>query len=113
MIKDLNIYNTHGKILMYSSFEKTMINAFIRDFPKYSAELKQLPERLVDLGVVFRKYLKTEATQHTWSLKTVLPTFLPELSYQDLEIHLGTAAMDVYIIKNIMYNKCIYLYVSI
>ena len=96
MIKDLNVYNTNGKILMYSSFEKTMINTFIRDFPKYSTELKKITERLVDLGVVFRKYLKTEATQNTWSLKTVLPIFLPELSYQDLEIQQGMAAMDVY-----------------
>ncbi|PQJ81490.1 DUF2779 domain-containing protein [Polaribacter glomeratus] len=96
MINDLNHYNNDGKILMYSSFEKTMIKGLIRDFPKYTEELERIIERLVDLGVIFRKYLKTEATQSTWSLKTVLPTFLPQLSYQDLEIQQGMAAMDVY-----------------
>jgi len=93
MINDLG---NKGAILMYSSFEKTMINSLIRDFPKYTEELEKIKERLVDLGVVFRKYIKTEATQNTWSLKVVLPTFLPHLSYQDLEIQQGMATMDVY-----------------
>lgn len=96
MINDLNYNDVKGKILMYSSFEKTMINNFIRDYPKYTDELESIRERLVDLGVVFRRYIKTEATENTWSLKTVLPTFLPHLSYQDLEIQNGTQTMEVY-----------------
>lgn len=96
MIKHLNHKADHGKILMYSSFEKTMLNNFIRDFPKYSVELEKIKLRLIDLGVVFRKYIKTEATQNTWSLKVVLPTYLPHLSYQDLEIQQGMAAVEIY-----------------
>lgn len=96
MINDLNYNGVKGKILMYSSFEKTMINNFIRDYPKYTDELERIRERLVDLGVVFRGYIKTAATQKTWSLKTVLPTFLPHLSYQDLEIQHGIQTMEVY-----------------
>jgi hypothetical protein len=81
---------------MYSSFEKTMLNNLIRDFPKYKDDLESIRARLIDLGVVFRKYIKTEATQNTWSLKTVLPTYLPHLSYQDLEIQQGMATVEVY-----------------
>jgi hypothetical protein len=96
MIKDLNHKTDYGKILMYSSFEKTMLNNLIRDFPKYKDDLESIRARLIDLGVVFRKYIKTEATQNTWSLKTVLPTYLPHLSYQDLEIQQGMATVEVY-----------------
>ncbi|UAM99095.1 DUF2779 domain-containing protein [Polaribacter litorisediminis] len=96
MSKDLNHKADCGKILMYSSFEKTMLNNLIRDFPKYKDALESIRARLIDLGVVFRRYIKTEATQNTWSLKTVLPTYLPHLSYQDLEIQQGMATVEVY-----------------
>jgi hypothetical protein len=69
---------SHGTILMYSHFEKTIINGLIRDFPKYTIPLEHLIDRLVDL------------------LPVVLPTFLPQLSYQDLNIQHGMATMDVY-----------------
>jgi hypothetical protein len=96
MIKDLDPHSTNEKILMYSSFEKTMLTNFIRDFPKYKEALENIKERFIDLGVIFRTYIKTEATQKTWSLKVVLPTFLPHLSYQDLEIQHGMATVEVY-----------------
>lgn len=96
MITDLNYYGGNEKILMYSSFERTILNNLIRDFPKYEKELTVIRARLIDLGVVFRKYIKTEATQNTWSLKVVLPTFLSHLSYQDLEIQQGMATLEVY-----------------
>ncbi|MFT4802814.1 MAG: hypothetical protein ACI93N_002596, partial [Flavobacteriaceae bacterium] len=96
MIKDLDHHSTNEKILMYSSFEKTMLTNFIRDFPKYKEALENIKERFIDLGVIFRTYIKTEATQKTWSLKVVLPTFLPHLSYQDLEIQHGMATVEVY-----------------
>ena len=94
--KMINDLGNQGSILMYSSYEKTMITSLIRDFPKYTEELEKIKERLIDLGVVFRKFIKTEATKNTWSLKTVLPTFLPQLSYQDLDIQQGMATMEVY-----------------
>ncbi|QNM84582.1 DUF2779 domain-containing protein [Polaribacter pectinis] len=96
LIKNLNHKADNGKILMYSSFEKTMLTNFIRDFPKYEEDLESIKERLIDLGVIFRNYIKTEATQKTWSLKVVLPTYLPHLSYQDLEIQQGMATVEVY-----------------
>jgi hypothetical protein len=87
---------SHGTILMYSHFEKTIINGLIRDFPKYTIPLEHLIDRLVDLLPVFKKHLKTEATQKSASLKNVLPTFLTQFSYDDLDIQNGMATMDVY-----------------
>ncbi|ARV06088.1 hypothetical protein BTO04_04945 [Polaribacter sp. SA4-10] len=87
---------SHGTILMYSHFEKTIINGLIRDFPKYTIPLEHLIDRLVDLLPVFKKHLKTEATQKNASLKNVLPTFLTQFSYDDLDIQNGMATMDVY-----------------
>ncbi|MCL7765428.1 DUF2779 domain-containing protein [Polaribacter sp. Z014] len=60
MIKDLKQDSNMGKILMYSSFEKTMITQLIRDFPKYTKELALIIDRLVDLGIVFRRYIKQQ-----------------------------------------------------
>jgi hypothetical protein len=45
---------------------------------------------------IFKKYLKTEATQKSTSLKIVLSPFSPQLSYQDLDIQNGMATMDIY-----------------
>lgn len=92
----INDCGTEGAVLMYSHFEKTIINQLIRDFPEYKIPLEKIINRLVDLGIVFRKHLKTEATQNTWSLKTVLPTFLPQFSYNDLEIQQGMETVEVY-----------------
>ena len=94
MISDCGIT---GAILVYSiSFERTRIEELIRDFPKYKSSLIMILDRLVDLAIPYRNYIKTEATEKKWSLKVVLPTFLPHLSYQDLEIQQGSATMEVY-----------------
>ena len=85
-----------GSILVYSPFEKRMIKELAIDHPRYENELNAILDRLVDLAPLFRKHIKTEATQSKYSLKIVQPTFLPHLSYQELNIQQGMAAMDAY-----------------
>jgi hypothetical protein len=96
ILQMIHDFSEEGNILMYSSFEKTIINLLIRDFPKYTTELESIKNRLVDLLPIYKKHLLTERTSKSASLKVVLPTFLPHLSYQDLEIQQGMATMDVY-----------------
>ena len=97
IITMLSHLGTKGSILVYSkSFEEYRIKELGRDFPQYKIQLNKVVERLVDLAVPYRKHIKTEATQKKWSLKIVQPTFLPHLSYNDLDIQHGMAAMDAY-----------------
>ncbi|MCL7765348.1 DUF2779 domain-containing protein [Polaribacter sp. Z014] len=94
MIQD---FSEEGNILVYFiPFERKRIEELMRDFPKYATELEGIKNRLVDLLPIFKKHLLTERTKKSASLKVVLPTFLPQLSYQDLDIQHGMAAMDVY-----------------
>jgi hypothetical protein len=94
MIKD---FAFDGNILVYYiPFERKRIEELIRDFPQYTAELENIKNRLVDLLPIFKKHLLTERTNVSASLKVVLPTFLPHLSYQNLEIQHGMATMNVY-----------------
>lgn len=97
ILRMINACGQSGPILVYNKvFEAGRIGELIRDFPKYELELNAILNRLVDLAIPYKHYIKTEATQRRWSLKVVLPTFLPELSYDDLDIQQGMAAMDVY-----------------
>ena len=55
-----------------------------------------IKNRLVDLLPIFKKYVRTQKTSASASLKVVLPTLLLHLSYQDLAIQHGMATMSVY-----------------
>jgi hypothetical protein len=90
-------FSNEGSILVYYiPFERKRIEELIRDFPIYKTELENIKNRLVDLLPIFKKHLKTEATTKSASLKVVLPTFLPHLSYEELEVQNGMSAMDAY-----------------
>ena len=94
MIKDLSPV---GSILVYSlQFERRRLEELARDFPHYASDLTFIIDRLVDLAIPYRKHISTEATKRKWSLKIVMPTFLPHKTYGNLDIQDGMAAMDAY-----------------
>ena len=58
-------------------------------------EIKDIVDRLVDLEELVRKYVAHPACYGSSSLKSVLPAFVPSLSYDGLAIQEGqTAAME-------------------
>ena len=85
-------------VLAYNmAFEKTRINELIKDFPEYAEGLGSIHDRIRDLIVPFRKRYAYRWQQYgSNSIKNVLPAFIPELSYNDLEISHGGMAMDAY-----------------
>jgi hypothetical protein len=102
ILQMINDFSYEGNILVwYIPFERKRIEELIRDFPKYTTELENIKNRLVDLLPIYKKHLLTEKTRKSASLKVVLPTFLHHISYQDLEIQQGMATMDVY--RNLPY----------
>lgn len=83
-----------GKILAYFvPFERGRISEMARDFPEYTDELHNIAGRLEDLMLFFQKReMHYPAMGSGYSIKTVLPLMVPELSYQELEISNGMEA---------------------
>ena len=78
---------------MYTSYERTVINALAKLFPDLAGSLAVITDRLFDLHPVTRNNYYHPDMQGSWSLKKVLPTMAPELSHDDLDIvSVGTDA---------------------
>ena len=87
-----------GPILMYSSYEKGVINNLSKLFPDLAPSLQALVARLVDLHTIAKKNYYHPAMLGSWSIKAVLPTVAPDIDYGQLEeIQNGTAASKAYI----------------
>ena len=85
-----------GSILVYSSFEKTMIRGLADLMPGYAPELADLEAKLFDLEPVVRKGLVHPDFGGRSSIKVVLPVLAPELSYADLDIGDGGSAVAAF-----------------
>lgn len=79
------------------AFEKTRIKEMSQDFPEHAEDLNHIHNRVMDLIVPFRKRYAYRWQQYgSNSIKNVLPAFVPDMSYKDLEISNGGMAMDAY-----------------
>ena len=86
---------TEGPILVYSAFEKTCLLSLADHFPQYQIEVENICGRMIDLLALVRKHFYHPDFNGSFSIKKVLPTLVPELSYKDMEIGDGaTAAMS-------------------
>lgn len=85
-------------ILVYNqAFEKRIINELAGYLPEKAKELKLTTHRIVDLMAPFQaKNYYTKEMKGSYSIKTVLPALVPELSYKNLEISDGGMAMQKY-----------------
>lgn len=88
-----------GTILCYNkSFEIGRLNDLANAFPEYSEKILEIIVRIVDLIEPFRsKNVYHWQMNGSASIKSVLPAFIPELSYKDLEIQEGGSASQAYL----------------
>lgn len=94
----LQVVPKSGSVVVYNqSFEIGRLHDLALLFPEYSRRITQIIVRVRDLHVVFRKghYYHPNMRGST-SLKSVLPIFAPELSYDDLMIQDGGMASQAY-----------------
>ena len=82
----ISALGSDGPIFMYSSYERTIIRGFIDLFPDLAELLQQIVDRLYDLHPITKKYYYHPDMHGSWSIKAVLPTVAPDLSYGDLDI---------------------------
>ena len=92
----LDALGDEGSICVYSSFERTQINAFAAAFPLYADALDAIATRLVDLLPVVKKSYYHPAFHGSFSLKSVLPAIVPSMGYDDLEVADGRVAAVQY-----------------
>ncbi len=88
-----------GPILAYNAaFEKNCIEQLALMLPAFADPLRRLKGRFVDLLPLTRENYYHPAMKGSWSLKAVLPTIAPDLSYDDLEdVKDGNDAQSAYL----------------
>jgi hypothetical protein len=87
-----------GSVVVYNQpFESGVNNKLALKFPAYAARLEKINDRMVDLLVPFRsRHLYHPEMEGSASLKSVLPAFVPELTYEGLAINNGEIASIAY-----------------
>ena len=93
--KMIECLGSSGPVLMYTTYEKTVINGLIDMFPDLEAPLQAIVDRLFDLRPVVKTHYYHPKMLGSWSIKAVLPAMVPEMKYSDLDgINEGMGAAD-------------------
>ena len=74
-----------GPIVVYSSFERRILETLRTGFPDLAEPLAGVLSRLVDLLPVVRRHLYHAEFGGSFSLKSVAPALVPGLGYGDLD----------------------------
>jgi len=89
--------NGSGPIIVYSSFERTVLRALAARYADLAPALEKLIDRLFDLLPLLQQHYYHPEMKGSWSIKSVLPTLAPELSYENLGlIRDGFAAQQAF-----------------
>ena len=82
-----------GAVVTYhSSFEKSCLRGLAEAVPELSSGLMQIHDRVVDLEPMVAHHLYHPEFNGSFSLKIVLPTLCPDVSYDGLTIADGSTA---------------------
>jgi hypothetical protein len=94
----IRVLGNAGPVLMYTSYERTVISGLIGRFPDLEVPLQAIVDRLVDVHPPMQQFYYHPAMAGSWSLKAVLPTVAPDMDYSELDgIQEGTAASEGYL----------------
>ena len=94
----IRVLGNSGPVLVYTSYEKTVISGLMGRFADLEAPLRAIVDRLVDLHPPTQQFYYHPAMAGSWSLKAVLPTVAAEMKYSELDgIQEGTAASEGYL----------------
>lgn len=81
-----------GRIVVYTSYEKRILESLAEDLPDLADPISALTDRLFDLHVVIREHVQHPDFRGSYSLKNVLPALVDDLSYQGLAVPNGEVA---------------------
>lgn len=81
-----------GSIVVYSSFESQRLSELASWFPEFRDRINAIQARLFDLLPVVREHTYHPAYAGSYSIKSVLPALVPEMTYDGMEVANGQAA---------------------
>jgi predicted RecB family nuclease len=81
-----------GSIVTYTSYEEGIIKGLAEELSEYREKLLSLLKRIKDLYKIISRHYYHPGFHGSFSLKSVLPAVLPEMSYENLAIHEGQLA---------------------
>ncbi|RFF29410.1 DUF2779 domain-containing protein [Wenzhouxiangella sediminis] len=85
-----------GSIVVYSGYERRMLNELAVAVPELATEIETVKARLWDLLPVVRENYYHPDFNGSFSIKAVLPALLPDRKWSDLAISDGMAAATAY-----------------
>ena len=89
---------TRGPIIVYTPYERRVLHGLAARYGDLAETLRSLAERIVDLHPIARRHYYHPAMHGSWSIKAVLPTLAPDLSYETLGVvRDGLAAQTAYL----------------
>jgi len=89
---------TTGPIIVYTSYEKRVLNELGVRYPELEQSLSALVERLVDLHPLAKQHYYHPDMHGSWSIKAILPTIGADIDYSNLvEVRDGEAAQSAYL----------------
>jgi predicted RecB family nuclease len=82
-----------GRIAVYNAaFESQRLSELAGWLPEFAERIKKIKSRLWDLLPLVRKHVYHPAFGGSYSLKTVLPALVPEMTYEGMEVVNGRDA---------------------
>lgn len=81
-----------GSIVVYSSFESQRLSEIASWFPEFADRINTIQTRLFDLLPVIREHTYHPAYAGSYSIKSVLPALVPEMTYDGMEVVNGQDA---------------------
>lgn len=81
-----------GSIVVYSSFESQILSDLAVWLPEHAERINAIQSRLFDLLPVVREHVYHPAFAGSYSIKSVLPALVPDMSYEGMEVANGQAA---------------------
>jgi hypothetical protein len=88
---------TSGPVVVYTPYERRVIGELAARYADLAEPLRAVAERIVDLHPATRAHYYHPAMQGSWSIKSVLPTVAPDLTYDALgEVRDGLGAQAAY-----------------
>ena len=82
-----------GNIVVYNkTFELARLNDIARWLPKYAPAIEAIKKKMWDLLDAVRRNVYHPEFAGSYSLKSALPAFVPEMTYETLEVAEGMAA---------------------
>ena len=92
----INDVKGKGSIIVYSNFEKTIINSLCGVYPDLKRELNFLIDRVVNLESIIKRNFYHPDFHGSTKLKKTLPTLVSNMFYDGLEIVDGDEAMATF-----------------